>query len=136
MKLGTLALLCVLAALVSAGAVYWAVSTHVLDRVGARTQSVEYVFYVNETLGIDAASDKLRLGAVRPGARARRNVSFTDAEASVVTAQFSGPGSQWLRAEPSRARFVNGSASLRIVVEPARGAAEGRYTGSATFYIR
>lgn len=136
MKLLHVAGLCVLAALLSVASVWLVVERDVPSRVGAEQSQVEYVFFVNDSIGFDVARDKLRLGAVMPESRSRRNVSFSDPGASFVTASFSGRGSDWLSVQPRRAAFVNGSASLTVVVAPPFGAEFGVYRGNATFYVK
>ena len=100
------------------------------------TQETSYVFSINQSIGFDVASDVVRLGAVTPGATARREVTIDSDTGSYITTTFSGPGSEWLYAQPSRAEIQNGTAKISIVLNPPENATFGRYEGTIVFETR
>lgn len=99
------------------------------------TQETSYVFSVNQSIGFDGATDVMRLGSVIPGASARRDITITD-EGSSVTTTFSGLGSEWLYAQPSKAQLVDGQATITILLATPENATVGRYEGAITFETR
>lgn len=134
MKLAKLIALILLCAALTIAAVYAVLVFEIAP--ASNTQSTEYLFYVNQSIGFDVESDIMRLGEITPGATARRAITIQDPSATSVRTVFSGPGSEWLRASPQPAEFVNGSTEIVISVHPPQNASYGTYRGSIEFRKR
>jgi len=99
------------------------------------TESLEYSFFVDDQLGFDIATDKLRLGAVRPGSLSRRTVEVYHPFASHVDVRVRGEGSRFLYPEFETYALVNGSAEVLFIVSPLDGAEHKEYAGKVFFYF-
>lgn len=133
MKLRHVLAICLLAAIITVAAVYTLLA---IDFSISREadERVEYLFFVDETIGFDVESDLLRLGAVTPGGSATRSIHLQHPTATTAQARFIGEGNNWLYAQ--EASFEEGVAQLKITLAVPIDAAYGEYRGEVLVYVR
>lgn len=99
------------------------------------TGEVEYLFTVEDIVGVDAQSDKLRMGAVGPGSRATRSMVVRYPSASDVHVRVRGPARGVLYPEQREYALVNGSANITFIAAPTNTTPHGTYEGVVKFYF-
>ena len=98
------------------------------------TARMEYSFQVADTAGFDVSTDKLRLGAITHGSRARRSITVAHESASEVHVRVRGPGQGLLTTDPVHA-LINGSAEIEFVAAARPDTPFGTYEGWVYFYF-
>ncbi len=101
----------------------------------SHVQEMPYLFYVNQTPGIDVRHDILRMGQIAWGARTTREVTISDPGAHTVLIRVFGKGAGILYADPSELNLTNGTANVTFIAEAAPDTPYGRYDGVVRFYF-
>lgn len=126
-------LACLVVAALSALAV-WTLTTTLAQTGDVHVQ--EYHFAVSDRLGVDVATEDVRLGAITPGAVTRRDVTISTAVGATITTTFSGPGSNWLQASPQQVTAQTNTTTITLSAHPPETAEHANYTGEVIFRIR
>lgn len=143
MKLSSLIITLVLAAILSAGLVMlvFAMQQNIVPK---GTSIIPYMFAVNKSVGFDLGTDMLRLGALSPGTNGWRNISVKDSLADVIVSNKSvsnnlvrkvrveirGEGKEWMLVEPA---VLTLPGDVTVSVSVPSDASYGFYRGELLF---